>query len=43
MLREAFQQETILEPDIVIERLKAENAALRAALGVERNGGDQVD
>ncbi|KAF8545477.1 hypothetical protein BDD12DRAFT_914977 [Trichophaea hybrida] len=43
MLREAYQQETILEPDIVIERLKAENAALRAALGVEGDGGDQID
>ncbi|KAI5820246.1 hypothetical protein BZA77DRAFT_301928 [Pyronema omphalodes] len=35
LIREAYQQETVLEPDIVIERLKAENAALRAALGVE--------
>lgn len=35
MIREAYQQETVLEPDIMIERLKAENAALRAALGVE--------
>lgn len=35
LLREAYQQETVLEPDIVIEQLKAENEALRQALGVE--------
>ena len=34
LLREAYQLETVLEPDIVIERLKAENMALRMALGV---------
>ncbi|KAI5853969.1 hypothetical protein BZA05DRAFT_395240 [Tricharina praecox] len=37
LLREAYQLETVLEPDIVIERLKAENVALRTALGVEED------
>ena len=40
LLREAYQLET-LEPDAtVMERLKAENATLRAALGVESDGAD---
>jgi len=49
LLREAYEMETAPDPDIVIERLKAENVALRAALGVDEDHGcdhgwmDEVD
>jgi hypothetical protein len=43
MLREAYASETVLEPDIVIERLKAENAALRHAMGVEEECGEDEE
>lgn len=44
LLREAFQLETALEPEIIIQGLKAENIALRAALGIDgdfENGGEK--
>lgn len=34
LLREVHEAEFALNPDIVIEELKAENAALREALGM---------
>jgi len=42
LLREAYQQETMLEPDIVVEKLKAENEALRMALGLEPEGSGSI-
>ncbi|KAL0637984.1 hypothetical protein Q9L58_003063 [Maublancomyces gigas] len=37
LLREAYQNETALEPDILIEGLKVENEALREALGLPKD------
>ncbi len=42
LLREAYQAETQLEPDVVIEGLKVENRALREALGVGEPGLEEV-
>ncbi|PWW78313.1 hypothetical protein C7212DRAFT_200176 [Tuber magnatum] len=36
MLREAYEQDTALEPEILIEGLKVENDALREALGLPK-------
>jgi len=36
MLREAHEQDTALEPAILIEGLKVENEALREALGLPK-------
>lgn len=43
MLREAYNAETALEPDIMIEKLKAENAALREALDLLPPESDEED
>ncbi|KAI5793066.1 hypothetical protein EDC01DRAFT_717319 [Geopyxis carbonaria] len=40
LLREAYQHGTMLEPNIMIEKLKAENQALREALGLEAEDSD---
>lgn len=38
LLREAYQQEAVLEPDIAAEKLKGENEALRMAMRLEPEG-----
>lgn len=44
LLREAYNQETALGPDVVIARLKAENKALREALELPPlEGGEEDD
>lgn len=37
LLREAYQSETALEPDTLIEGLKVENEVLREALGLPKD------